>query len=248
MRNLPRPIHALVLLLGAALLVGTTTTPLHAEDIDFGALAQDQFDRLVRDVGTAFSYVPVRTPEHSGLTGFRVGVGVTAAEIPDDRTYANLAFEDNNAPSYIFMPRLEAQKGLPFGLEASGYVSGDPDGNARLFAGSLGYSLMEGSAVTPALTLRAHGSQLFNVDDLDLRTYGGDLSISKGFTIFTPYAGYSLFNVEGKENAGLGLNDVDTTEDRIFAGARLSAGWLTLTAQADVGEVNLYSLSGAFHF
>jgi len=243
------PVRLLSLLFGAALLLSATVAPLHAEDIDLGALAQNQFNLLVRDLGTAFSYVPARTPEHSGLTGFRVGVGVTAAEIPDDRTYVQQAFRNNDAPSFLYLPRLDAQKGLPFGFEAIGFVSGDPDGNARLFGGALQYNILEGSVVSPALAVRAHGSQLFNVDELDLRTYGGDISISKGFTFITPYAGYSYFAIEGEEDAGLGLNDHDTEEDRIFGGARFSGGWLTLTAQVDIAnEVNLYTLNGAFHF
>ncbi len=251
MRPKLRLTHALALLLGAALLLGGTAAPLQAEEIDlsnFGT-AQDQFDRFVRDLGTGLAYTPVRTPEHSGIIGFKAGVTVTGIELNEDAQYMQNGYQNQDVPSYVFMPRLDAQKGLPFGFEASGYVAGDPNSDIRVFAGSLGYSIMEGSAVTPALTVRGHGSQLFGVDELDLRTYGGDLSISKGFTFITPYAGYSYFTIEGEETQpGVTLDEVNTQEGRAFGGARFSMGWLTLTAQADVGEVNLYSLSGAFHF
>jgi len=234
------------------------TIPVHADDIELNesavAITQDQFNKTIRDLGVAMSYTPTEPAEAQGILGFNVGVELTVPEINDGTDYMKNTFENGDAPSTLFLPKVHVAKGLPFGLDASGFVSSQPSGNATLYGGALKYSLIEGGVLMPAVAVRGHATQLGGVDDLSLTTYGGDVSVSKGFDVplilgFTPYAGYSHFQIDGNEDAGLSaISDHDTNEGRIFVGSRLSLFFFNLVAEADFGEVNLYSIRANIGF
>lgn len=223
--------------------------PAQAEDIetDFSGLnAQENFNKAVRDLGVAFSYVPSEPAEAQGIIGFNVGMEVSVPELNDDNPYMDQTF-DGNSPSNLVLPKVHVSKGLPLGVDVSGFVSGDPNGNARLFGGAVKYSVLEGGLVSPAVAVRGHGTQLTGVDDLGLRTYGADLSISKGFDLplilgVTPYAGYSHMQINGENKSAALVSDHDTNEGKVFAGTRISTGFFNLVLEADVGEVNVYSV------
>ncbi len=230
----------------------TTGSPVQAEDIELDFSGEpDKFNKAVRDLGVAFSYVPTEPAEAQGIMGFNVGVELSVPEMNDNSDYTKRLFESNDAPSTLVLPKVHVSKGLPFGIDVSGFASGDPDGNTRLFGGALKYPILEGGLAMPAVAIRGHGTQLTGVDDLDLRTYGGDISISKGFDLplvlgVTPFAGYSHFQIKGEDNT-VGL-DHDTNEGKFFLGSRISVGFFNLVGEADFGEVNVYSLRANFGF
>lgn len=244
-------------LLSISLLVGILVFPAvsQAEDIDLsGTLVQDDFNKAVRDLGTAFSYIPADPAESHGIVGFNVGVTASAVQLPDGQTYMDNAFANQDAPGTLFLPKVQLEKGLPF-VEVGGFVAGDPDGNARLYGAEVKYPILEGSAVNPAISVRGHGTQLSGVDDLDLRTYGGDISISKGFDVplilgVTPFAGYSRFKIKGQEQiSSISLDEHTTTESRIFAGTRFTLTLFNIVAEVDVAdEVEIYTARLNFGF
>ncbi|MFB6356947.1 MAG: hypothetical protein ABEJ65_10590 [bacterium] len=229
------------------LLAGVSNLTFAGDDITLQNLAQDEFDKTVRDLGVAMSYVPTEPAEQLGITGVNVGAEVSVADLKSDNNYMDSAF-GGNSPGDLAMPKIRASKGLPMGVDVEGFISGHPSGNARLIGAAAKYSWMEGSAAMPAIGVRGHATQLFNVDDLDLRTYGADVSISKGFTILTPYAGYSVFKIKGSQSAGIPVNDHTTTENKFFGGARLSMGLINFVGEVDVGEVNVYSVRANIGF
>lgn len=252
-----RLLHSLLIALFAATL--TVVAPaVQAQDISFESIAQDNFDKAVRDLGTAFSYVPADPAESHGIIGFNAGVAATAVELPDQNPYMDDAFGSKDAPGTLFLPKVQLEKGLPL-VEVGGFAAGDPDGNARLFGAHVKYPLLDGGLTTPAVSLRGHGTQLTGVDDLDLRTYGGDLSISKGFDVplllgITPFAGYSMFQISG-DYAGndstlqSNLDESTTTENRIFAGTRISLPMLNFVLEADIAdEIEMYTARVNFGF
>jgi len=240
-----------VALLTLSLLV--TSGPVQAEDIGFETNpGQENFDKAVRDLGVAFSYVPTEPAESQGILGFNVGLELSVPEL-NQNPYMDALFKNTDAPSNLVLPKVHVSKGLPMGIDVSGFASGDPDGNARLFGAAVKYPILEGGMVTPAVALRGHGTQLTGVDDLGLRTYGGDISISKGFDLplvlgVTPFAGYSHFQIKGTNDSSFSLDDHSTTEGKFFVGSRISVGFLNLVGEADFGEVNVYSLRANFGF
>jgi hypothetical protein len=216
------------------------------------SIGQDAFEDAVRDLGTGFSYIPIETPEPKGITGFQVGIAASAVQLDDGAQYMKNAFADSDAPSYAALPKVYLSKGLPLNFDVEGFVAGRPGGNERLFGGAVKWAYMEGSTLAPAIGIRAHGTRLAGVDRLDLSTYGADVSISKGFAMLTPYVGYSVFEIEGEATSAnypnLGSLTHTTTESKAFGGARFSVGFFNLVAQADLGEVNSYSLRANIGF
>jgi hypothetical protein len=232
---------------------------LMADDIDIANLgtggdAQTQFNNVVRDLGVGLSYVANEPSEARGILGFDVGVEISSPEIKDGTQYMQNAFQNSDAPGRLVLPKVRADKGLPLGFDVSGYIAGQPSGNARLFGAALKYAFLEGGVTTPAVAVRGHGTRLSGVDTLDLMTYGADVSVSKGFDVplllgITPFAGYSSVQISGQEEVpSLDLNDYDTSEGRVFVGSRLSFGFFNLVAQADLAEVNIYSVRANFGF
>jgi hypothetical protein len=64
-----------------------------------------------------------------------------------------------------------------------------PGTNIELYGAELRWAFVKGSAAVPAIAVRGSYTQLSGVDQLDFNTRGVDLSISKGFAVFTPYGG-----------------------------------------------------------
>jgi len=240
----------LVILLAVAFLLPAATQLQANDDIDlaFGSGQQDEFDDFVRDVGIAFSYIPAATAEPHGLIGFDIGADVSVIELNDEKNYMDLGFE-GSSPSTFVLPRLRASKGLPFATDVEAFVSGDPAGNVRLFGGAVKHSFIEGGLLRPSAAVRLHGTMLTGVSDLDLFTYGADLSVSYKVPFLTPYAGASYVQIEGSENIdAVDLDDVSEGETRYFVGGRFSLGFINFVGQADFSEVDIYTLRANIGF
>lgn len=215
---------------------------LHAsDDIDLGGIAnQGSFNRLIDQLGPAIAYNPVAPAEPLGITGFELGLTVTAFDL-DDGVWDQAMRGD--APSLLPAPRLFARKGLPFGVDVGASWMRVPDSNIRVWGGEVRKALLEGSSVTPAVAVMGHYSRLDGVDDLRLSSYGADLSISKGFAMLTPYAGIGQVWYDGEERAGLGFSDRDDSAMRSYLGMRVGLlPFMSFTAQADFSEIDSYSL------
>jgi hypothetical protein len=161
--------------------------PAAAKDLNqIGALTQDEFHQLTQDLGSALSYKPLSPAEALGLFGFDLGVAAT-----DTKIKSTQAFKDAGAGdiSNIAVPSLRFALGLPFGFDVGVMAGAAPGTNVRLYGGELKWAFIKGSTVMPAIAVRGSYTQLAGVDQLDMNTRGLDLSISKGFAMFTPYAG-----------------------------------------------------------
>lgn len=222
-------------------LFGSAPALQASDDIDLGGIAnQGSFNRLIDQLGPAIAYNPVAPAESLGITGFELGLTVTAFDLDDDVWDQAMR---GDAPSMLPAPRLFARKGLPFGIDVGASWMRVPDSNIRVWGGEVRKALLEGSTVTPAVALMGHYSRLDGVDDLRLASYGADLSISKGFAMLTPYAGIGQVWYDGEERAGLGFSDHDDSATRSYLGMRVGLlPFMSITAQADFSEIDSYSL------
>jgi len=246
----------LVVLLAVSLAVFGATRAM-ASDISFSsAISQKNFKELTREAGAAISYKNTAPAEPLGLTGFDAGVEISAIDIPNS-SYWNAAFGDD-APSYLVIPKLRARKGLPLGIDVGAMYSYVPDSNIKLWGVEVSKAILEGTAATPALGVRATYTRLSGVKDLDLETAGIDASISKGFLILTPYAGVGGVWVksDAKGNlqalataAGSPLDSESVFQPRIFGGVKISPLPLFgVTAEVEYQERPIYSLKAALSF
>lgn len=239
----------IVLALSLSLFGGTLAM---AKDINFvGALSQGNFKELSKEAGAAISFKNTAPAEPLGITGFDAGVEISAADISGSG-YWDTAFGD--APSYLVLPKLRVRKGLPWSIDVGAMYSYVPDSNIKLYGFEVSKAILDGTAATPALGVRATYTKLAGVNDLDLQTMGIDASISKGFLFLTPYAGAGGVWISSKAKGKLkvfapSLQSEDIFQPRVFAGLKISPLPLFgVTVEAEYQERPIYSLKAALSF
>lgn len=255
-----RRITSLALCLGL-LTAGTAM----ARDINFNTgLTQDAFKSLSKEAGSAIAYRNTAPAEPLGITGFDIGVEVSMVSVKKDTTYWQGAFNDN-APSYLYLPKLRVRKGLPFGIDVGAMYSYVPDSNIKIYGAEISKAILEGTAATPALGVRATYTKLAGVSDLGLQTVGIDASISKGFVIVTPYAGAGAIWIDSKAKGNLQaltinpapipgatqppLNNERIWQPRVFGGLKLTPlPLIGITAEVEYAARPIYSLKAAVNF
>ena len=226
-------------LLAAAALCGGCAGPLAAADFDsLGALSQAQFETLAENLGAATHFRPVAPAEPLGVLGADVALELSSTEV-DEAPFA-LAGDDRELDS-LFVPRLHAQKGLPFRLDVGALVAAVPETAATLVGVELRLALVEGGVATPAVSVRAAYSRLQGVAELELDNYVAELSISKGILMITPYAGVGLVRTEARAPFEDSLEDASVDQRKLFAGVNLNLG-VNVGLEADrTGDFTTYS-------
>jgi len=232
---------ALVALLAAA--------PL-AQAADFtaiGTLTQAEFRAFSEDIAAAIAHKGQIPSEGLGITGFDVGVSAGATEVAN-RSVLIKAAGGASIPKAVPVATVRAVKGLPFDIDIGVVQTNLYDTNVRATGGELRWAFVPGSTVLPAVALRVSGSKLSGVQQLEMRTLGADLSISKGFLFLTPYAGVGA--VETKARApGTALRDESFRQDRVFAGVNLALVPLAINVEADrTGETTSYNIKFALRW
>ncbi len=221
-----------------------------AKDIQLDpSLVQDEFHQFVQEFGTALWFNPMAPAETLGVLGFDVSIESTFTDVSDEKSYWKKIFANQETYSYIPAPRLHVQKGLPFNIDIGAMYLAVPDSNIKLWGIEAKYSFIEGSVINPAISIRGSYSRLAGVSDLTMDTKSVDLLISKGFLMFTPYAGVSMVQISGSENSDkVTLANVDETEKRFLLGLQLSLFPLIINAEASFGEVPQYGLKFGMRF
>lgn len=229
-----------------------------ARDINFiTGLTQGEFKDLSKEAGAAIAYRNTAPAEPLGITGFDAGVEVSAVDIKSKSAYWDSAF-NSKAPSFLYIPKIRVRKGLPFGIDVGAMYSYVPDSNIKIYGAEVSKAILEGSAATPALGVRATYTRLAGVNDLSLQTVGVDASISKGFVIFTPYAGVGGIWIDSKAKGHLTnpsipdftlLKEEKIWQPRGFAGIKITPlPLIGITAEAEYSARPIYSLKAAVNF
>jgi hypothetical protein len=205
-------------------------------------LTQSEFNALVEDVGALVSYRAQIPTEALGTTGFDIGVSMTTSSLQQMDSYTGAVTGSSNS---FYTGAVHVHKGLPLGFDIGGFFSQGLDTNVRHRGFELRYALIDGSTTTPAVGLRASTTQLTNVDNLDIDTKGLDISVSKGFVMFTPYAGAGVVRVSG-ETSGLRSS---TTLNKFFVGVGMNLLALNVNIEYDkTGDVPSYSAKLGLRF
>jgi hypothetical protein len=235
MRN---PILAVVLLGVAGL--------AQAKDVDIepGA-AQGAFDAVAEDLVAAIDYKAAGPSEATGLTGFGLGLVTTYVPVDED-DWSNVTGSDFDA---VGMVGLQATKGLPFNIDVGAFYATAPGSNVDVLGGEIRYAILPGSTVAPAVAVRLSYVTVSGIDDFDLDSMSYDVSVSKGFGPFTPYAGVGRVDGSADPDPAFGLDEAEVKETKLFAGARLTLGIIEFTPQyTKLGDANSYTLRMGFSF
>lgn len=235
--------------LAAAALIAATSA--QAADLDnLQALSQAEFRALSEDLGSALSYKGLVPAESLGILGFDIGVAATGTTLKNRAILAKAA-DGSSVPKTLPVTTVRAVKGLPFDLDIGVAVGTVPGTDLRVAGGELRWAMLPGSTLMPALALRAAVSSISGVDQLKLRTTSLDLSISKGFLMFTPYAGVGVVQVssEVKDAAALATERERFKQDKVFAGVNLNLGLLNIAVEGDkTGDASSYGLKLGLRF
>jgi hypothetical protein len=223
--------------------------PAVASNIDnLKALSQSEFRALSEDLGAALSYKPLTPTTPLGITGFDVGLAVTATKIKNSDLLQKAGAGDH---STLPVPSLRLNKGLPLDIDVGLMAGAVPGTNIRLYGGELRYAFVSGGAALPAIGIRGSYTKLTGVDQLDFNTKGVDLSISKGFLMFTPYAGVGRVWAAStpKDIPPPGLSKESFSLNKVFVGFNLNFGLTNLAFEGDrTGKATSYGAKLGFRF
>ena len=221
------------------------SVPVAAKDINIQPLNQGDFRALSEDLGAALSYKPLTPTTPLGLTGFDVGIAVTGTKLENRTAFANAGADISN----VAVPSLRVHKGLPFGIDVGVMAGAAPGTNIKLFGGELRYAIVSGGVAMPAIGIRGSYTKLSGVDQLDFDTKGVDLSISKGFLMFTPYGGIGKVWASSTPNGIPALSKESLSMNKVFVGINMNFGLTNLAFEGDrTGKATSYGAKLGFRF
>jgi hypothetical protein len=230
-------------------ILGCCAQPVWATDIStLGALAQSGFKLFSEDLGSALSYKAVTPPAPLGVTGFDLGLEVTSTKMQNSALWTT-ATNGGSALNSLIVPKLHVFKGLPLNIDVGAFYSAIPTTNIKLYGGELRYAILEGGVALPAVGIRGALTKLSGVSQLDLSTKSLDVSVSKGFAMFTPYAGAGSVWVDSTPNGVPPLVKESFRQNKFFAGGNLNFGLVNFALEFDkTGSAPSYSAKLGFRF
>ena len=231
-------------------ILGCFAQPVWAANIStLGNLtSQSDFKLFSEDLGSALSYKAVTPPAPLGVTGFDLGLEVTSTKMQNPALWSTVT-NGGSALSSMTVPKLHVFKGLPLNIDVGAFYSAVPSTNIKLYGGELRYAILEGGVALPAVGIRGSVTKLTGVDQLSFGTKGLDISISKGFAIFTPYAGVGRVWVDSTPNGVPVLTKETFQKSKVFVGGNLNFGLTNVALEYDkTGSAPSYSLKLGFRF
>ena len=241
------------------LILSLSAAPAMAKiTFDFSSgYTQSQFKDFSTELGLAISYVPLAPAEPLGgkvLPGLDIGVEATAIKIDKNASYWQGAVSNpGDLPDNLIFPKFHAQLGLPVVPIDFGFVYAKvPGSDIKYMGGEIKWAFLRGSTLSPAIAIRGAYTKVSGVNVLDISTKSLDLSISKGFAVFTPYAGIGAVWISSKpinDADVIGIAKEDVTETKSFVGLKITLlPVFNIVAEADFAKVNEYSLRLNLHF
>lgn len=205
-------------------------------------LSQSEFRLLSEDLASALSYKPMIPAADLGLTGFDLGVSVSGTKL-QNHDVVKKAAAGASVPAFLPTMALRVHKGLPFNLNVGASYTNVPGTPLSAIGGELRWAFMPGSTLVPAVAARLSVSSSTGLDQLKLRSTGIDISVSKGFTLVTPYAGIGYVSSRTSAPQSPGLNSESFGQNKLFAGLNINLGLMNLALEGDrTGKAASYSV------
>lgn len=231
-----------------ALVTGFSPAVYAGDLAALSSLTQSEFRTVSEDLGAAFSYKALAPTAALGVTGFDIGLEVTGTDISKSAGALSRAGASGSSMDTLLVPKLHLHKGLPLGIDIAAFMANIPAINASLVGGELRYALIDGGVATPAVGIRGAFTNLNGSSQLSFSTRSVDVSVSKGFALFTPYAGIGQVWVNSTPNVA-GLSNESFTQGKIFAGANLNMGLVNFALEVDkTGNATSWGLKMGFRW
>jgi hypothetical protein len=204
-------------------------------------LGQAQFRLISEDLGAALSsksYVPSAP---LGVTGFDVGLNITATSLKHHDLIEQAS--SDSVPSSLPFAQIRVMKGLPWDIDIGASYSYLAGTDIKYWGVEARYAIVAGSTVMPAVSVRGSYTKLTGIEQLGLDTKGLDVSISKKILLVTPYAGAGYVWVSSKPNGVPGLEGENFSYPKLFAGLRANLLLASFTFEVDkTGDALSYGL------
>lgn len=232
--------------LSALCVLACFAQPAMAANINVGALSQAQFLAFSQDMGAALSYKAAEPAAPLGVTGFDISVAATSTQLQSS-TLLQAAGGPNTTS--LIVPKLQIEKGLPFGIDVGAFYTAIPTTNISLYGGELRYAILQGGIAEPAVGIRGAFTKLSGVTGWDLNTKSLDVSVSKGFAFLTPYAGVgSVWTSSTASAQGLSASD-SFRQNKVFLGANANFGLANFALEYDkTGSAPSYTAKFGFRW
>jgi hypothetical protein len=229
--------------------LGCFVQPVWAASIDsINLLSPTEFKSFSEDISSAVSYKPVTPAEPLGILGFDLGLEVTQTKLQNPALWTK-ATSNAFTSSSVVLPKLHVLVGLPFKFDVGAFYSEVPSANIKLYGGELRYAILEGGTASPAVAVRGSFSKVTGVDQLSFSTKGLDVSISKGFAMFTPYAGVGEVWATSTPNGIPGLTEESFSQNKYFVGGNVNFLFMNVDLEYDkTGSDQSYSAKLGFRF
>ncbi|MGD8569806.1 MAG: hypothetical protein PVJ39_17095 [Gammaproteobacteria bacterium] len=201
-----------------------------------GQLIDNQFRSYAENLSASQSHRALaRRPTNSPAI---LDVGFDIDPTPIDHQSLLEPLASNQSSRVLYIPRFHIRTSYLDGWNAGAFYSSVPDSDIQIYGGELRYSLnAHNRSVLPSLSVRGTYSQLTGVSDLFVTSTGVEVSVSKGFSNFTPYAGVGTTWLDGEYQ--LDGYTSHLTENRYFLGLRFDLGLFNLSAQTEqTGETS----------
>jgi hypothetical protein len=263
-RELARGVHAFGisaqqrLHFAAVLIVVFCAGTLRAQDISFNpAITDAEFQQFSRLVAQGIFPTPVQPARVTGFLGFDVGVAATAVKVDTSAPYwQHSVGKDFSTGGYVAVPRLVASKGFASGTISGSYAKVNSS-DIKTWGGALDVPIIRGTIATPEIALRGSYATLSGAGDYNLKVYGVEAFISKGFGPVTPYG--AVGRMRSKANGSftrtitpgnaLTVDLADTSNvNRYTAGVRLSLLVPKIAVEVTKAEVTSYAAKVSFGF
>lgn len=245
---MPNPIVGCVVAVNLVCNTASGASAAIANALDFQIVHPDQgdFHRVAQDLAAAADDRRLAPATAEGLLGFELGVFGSLTPTQDSEAWQRLL---GTPVDEIGLVGVTVGKELPFGFDLGARYARLVGSDAAIFGGSLRYAVLEGSAVTPALSVRGSYSAAAGTHDLAYHAWAADLELSQRVLLATPYAGFGY--AESTLKAAPESQLADERLDRIkgYAGLRLRLGPVAASAEYErFGANDSYAASVGFSF
>jgi hypothetical protein len=195
--------------------------PARAGSFAFDAhFAQSDLEGLAEGIGDALTFPNLGTAAPTGLAGFEVLAAAGGPEVDTDSNWWHYV-DASTAGGVLYGQRVIVRKGLPLNLDI-GVQAGKVAGKS-FQGGEVRWAILEGGSVSPAIALRATYSKL-STAPFECEVAEGQLFISKGFLVVSPYGGLGYRRVSARASFGepVGAHSVDLNHGTVTVGARVT--------------------------
>jgi len=218
-----------------ALFLLTAALPAAAWDVAQDASAEG-FHAFHRRFSSDAYHFPGHGASPLGLIGFDVYAQVSADRGFDDDAEARNVIHGDPTGGGLFIGRVGARKGLPGGVDLGVAYEQALGGDVKLASADVQWAFLHGGLLSPAVALRLTGTETLQAHSYDLRQYGAELLVSKGFTILTPYAGAGIVRSRGKFNGVHQTHEDTVTQGIAYAGITLNLLLPKISVEVEKGD------------